>query len=91
MYFNQDYSDRILGKVEDPASRVHLLKERFNRRVEQLEEGDDSQCNRDYERIDATWNELVRSVDALLAEPPVKSLTREEAVSNHQFEEQTSA
>jgi len=29
MYFNQDYSDRILREVEDIASRVHLLKERL--------------------------------------------------------------
>lgn len=63
----------------------------FKWRVEQLEEDDDSQCDRDYERIEATWNELVRAVDALLAALTVKSLTREEAVSNHQFEEQTSA
>jgi hypothetical protein len=100
MYFNQDYSDRILREVKDIASRVHLLKERlakqnvsvrlehywklahvrrtfaeFKRRVEQLEEDDDSQCNRDYERIEATWNKLVRAVDALLATIPVKSLT----------------
>ena len=99
MYFNQDYSDRILREVKDIASRVHLLKERlakqnvsvrlehywklahvrrtvaeFKCSVEQLEEGEDSQCNRDYERIEATWNKLVRAVDVLLATIPVKSL-----------------
>jgi hypothetical protein len=47
----------------------------FKCSVEQLEEGDDSQCNRDCERIEATWNKLVRAVDALLATIPVKSLT----------------
>ena len=46
----------------------------FKRSVEQLEEDDDSQCNRDYERIEAAWNKLVRAVDALLATIPVKSL-----------------
>ena len=46
----------------------------FKCSVEQLEEGDDSQCNRDYERIEATWNKLVRAVDVLLATIPVKSL-----------------
>ena len=47
----------------------------FKCSVEQLEEGEDSQCNRDYERIEATWNKLVRAVDVLLATIPVKSLT----------------
>ena len=46
----------------------------FKCSVEQLEEGEDSQCNRDYERIEATWNKLVRAVDVLLATIPVKSL-----------------
>ena len=31
MYFNQDYSDRVLKEVEDLASRVHLLKERLTK------------------------------------------------------------
>jgi hypothetical protein len=31
MYFNQDYSDRVLREVEDLASRVHLLKERMGK------------------------------------------------------------
>ena len=95
MYFKQEYSDRILGKVEDLASRVHLLKDRlakqkvsvklghhwelahvrrsfaeFKWRVEQLEEDDDLHCNRDCVRIEATWNELVQAVDALLAALP---------------------
>jgi len=47
----------------------------FKWSVEQLEEDDDSQCDRDYERIEAAWNRLVRAVDALLATIPVKSLT----------------
>jgi len=42
------------------------------------EEDGDSQCNRDFDRIETTWNELVRAVDALLATLPGKSLTREE-------------
>ena len=50
----------------------------FKCSVEQLEEDGDSQCNRDYERIEATWNERVPAVDALLATLPGKSLTREE-------------
>lgn len=42
----------------------------FKWRLEQLDEDDDSRCNRDYERIEATWKELVRAVDALLVALP---------------------
>ena len=34
MYFKQEYSDRILGKVEELASRVHLLKDRLAKQKE---------------------------------------------------------
>jgi len=63
-YFNQDYSDRVLREVEHLACRVRQLKRRlakllgtcpcpeFKCSVE--EEDGDSQCNRDYQRIEAT-------------------------------------
>lgn len=95
MYLTQNYSERILGKVEDLASRVHLLKDclakqkvsvklehywelahvrrsfaEFKWRVEQLEEDEDSHCKRDYDRIEAIWNELMHAVDAILAALP---------------------
>ena len=41
--------------------------------------------------FEAAWYELLRTLNALLATLPVKSPIREEAVSNHQLEEQTSA
>ena len=95
MYFTQSYSERIFGKVEDLASRVHLLKDRlakqkvsvrlehywelahvrrsfaeFKGHVERLEEDGDSLCNGDYDRLEATWNELMHAVEALLAALP---------------------
>ena len=42
----------------------------FKWRVEQFENGDDLHFNRDYERIEVTWNELMQAVDALLAALP---------------------
>jgi len=95
MYLTQNYSECILGKVEDLASRVHLLKDclgkqkvsvklehywelaqvrrtfaEFKWRVEQFENDDDLHFNRDYERIEVTWNELMHAVDALLSALP---------------------
>jgi hypothetical protein len=58
---------------------------------EKLEEDGDSQCNPKWWRIEVTWNELIRALDALVATLPVKSLIREEAVSNRQLEERASS
>ena len=76
MYFNQDYSGRILREVEGQnVPHVGRSFAEFKWSFEQLEEDDDSQCNRDYERVEATGNELVRAVDALRATIPLKSLS----------------
>lgn len=95
MYTNQKYSDGILRKVEDLASRVHLLKERmakqkvsvklehywelayvrsrfaeFKCRVEEFEEDDDLHLKSEQEAIEASWSDLMRAVDVLLAALP---------------------
>ena len=42
----------------------------FKWRVEQLEEDGASRCSEESDRVEATWNELMDSVDALLAVLP---------------------
>jgi hypothetical protein len=42
----------------------------FKWRVEQFENDDDLHFNRDYQRIEVTWNELMQAVDALLTALP---------------------
>ena len=42
----------------------------FKWRVEQFENDDDLHFNRDYQRIEVTWNELMPAVDALLTALP---------------------
>ena len=95
MELKEAYLDRVLGEVEDLASRVALLKGRFAKQkvsvklehywelahlrslfaefkwhVQRLEEDDDLQLKRHQEVIEATWNELMHTVDMLLVALP---------------------
>ena len=95
MELKEVYLDRVLGEVEDLASKVALLKGRFAKqkvsvklehywelahlrslfaefkwRVQRLEEDDDLQLKRHQEVIEATWNELMHTVDMLLVALP---------------------
>jgi len=95
MELKEAYLDRVLGEVEDLASKVALLKGRFAKqkvsvklehywelahlrslfaefkwRVQRLEEDDDLQLKRHQEVIEATWNELMHTVDMLLVALP---------------------
>jgi len=51
-------------------SNVSSLFTQFKSRVEQLEEDDDLQLEQDQDAIGATWNDLMRAVDVLLAALP---------------------
>jgi hypothetical protein len=60
---------KVSVKLEHYWELAHVRSSfaEFKWRVEQLEEDDDLQLKRDQEVIEATWNDLMHSVDMLLA------------------------